>query len=642
MKASLLSLILLMMLTALAQEPAADSIRQLAGIEVSARRIERFNAGSQVIKFNNEELINHPSASLSEFLISKSTLNLRTYGGSGLSTLAMRGAAAQHTAVYWNGISINPPNITMADLSMIPVFLFRKIELNSGGNSAVYGNGNIGGSIHLDSQNGTDEQLLRLALNGGSYGERMMAAKASYSLGKLQVTTSAWLKNSENNYRYTNITKFNNPVEQLSNADAAQYGLLHEMRYFVNKRHTLRGGFWHQFKEAGIPPSMTMNRSLARQTDRMTRAYTQWNYHRGIFNTSLKSAFTSDYLNYFDEATAIDSHINVSVWLTETEILIQPARHTQMIAGAAYQFHNAKVDNYPDNVNPLQASVFLLFNHELPSLDWTFSAGYRQEFHSHFSGIRPAISLGWRGRILDMLAGRFNISTNYRTPTLNDRFWQPGGNPDLKPETSLNLEAGLDAAMVSRKLKWSATFFNNYIDNWITWLPSDQSYWKPFNINKVNVLGAESSLTAFAKMQYFKHEAALSYAFTRSIYGNDNQSTSKERTQLIYTPLHNAALNYTLRYNSYSLSYAHRFTGPRFTDRANTQNLPAFHTIDLSATRRIEFKKLAFNLNLEVKNLTNHQYQLIAYRPMPGRTFHISLIADILFDHQSSTKTKKL
>src|SRR5690606_34105553 len=41
---------------------------------------------------------------------------------------------------------------------------------------------------------------------------------------------------------------------------------------------------------------------------------------------------------------------------------------------------------------------------------------------------------------------RVNVARNYRYPTLNDFYWDPGGNPDLKPEQSWNLEAEIGRA----------------------------------------------------------------------------------------------------------------------------------------------------------------------------------------------------
>ena len=45
--------------------------------------------------------------------------------------------------------------------------------------------------------------------------------------------------------------------------------------------------------------------------------------------------------------------------------------------------------------------------------------------------------------IWSYISGRVNFSRNFRAPTLNERYWQPGGNPDLEPEESYNIEAGI-------------------------------------------------------------------------------------------------------------------------------------------------------------------------------------------------------
>ena len=53
-------------------------------------------------------------------------------------------------------------------------------------------------------------------------------------------------------------------------------------------------------------------------------------------------------------------------------------------------------------------------------------------------------SLDARYLFTKSLSLRGAYSTNYRLPTFNDLYWEPGGNPELKPEFSSSGEIGLD------------------------------------------------------------------------------------------------------------------------------------------------------------------------------------------------------
>ncbi|MDZ7776138.1 MAG: TonB-dependent receptor [Bacteroidales bacterium] len=96
-----------------------------------------------------------------------------------------------------------------------------------------------------------------------------------------------------------------------------------------------------------------------------------------------------------------------------------------------------------------------------------------------------------------------NVSRNYRLPTLNDLYWQPGGDPELLPERGFTLETGLKYLSQKRN-GWHGgaeiTWFRNDISNWIAWQPDGiMSYWTPKNITEVLSQGIEAQLPGLLK-----------------------------------------------------------------------------------------------------------------------------------------------
>lgn len=68
-----------------------------------------------------------------------------------------------------------------------------------------------------------------------------------------------------------------------------------------------------------------------------------------------------------------------------------------------------------------------------------------------------------------------SIARNYRYPTLNDLYFQPGGNPNLAPEKGFTYDTGLEFTLKSDELftlKGEATVFDSHIDDWILWIPT--------------------------------------------------------------------------------------------------------------------------------------------------------------------------
>lgn len=613
-----------------ATEPQADTTKILSEVVITGKRYERFGAGlhSQTILIESQRQF--PGILLSDLLAIRTNIFIKSYGAGGLASLSMRGTAPQHTAVYWNGFSINPPNIQMADASLLPLFLFNRIDLVSGGSGTLSGNGAIGGSIMLNSQNGFGRKNLRLAFSASQYSNHLAAAKANYHTGSLSFSTTVWFNKNRNDYRYVNTTKFNRPVERLSNADATQVGFLQEISYKIRNNQFIKSGFWFQEREAGVPPAMTVSKSYARQLDRLVRTYAQWTLEKRKAHYSVKSGYTHDFLNYTDSLISLDSKIRAGNLTTEAEITLQLSSKTQLIAGCIRQLYHAVTNNYIDSANPKRTAIFLLVSHEFSKLNWMMTAGMRKEFTSDFRDIPPALSLGWKGKLSNSLTGRTNASTNYRIPTLNDRYWQPGGNPELKPETGINAELGIDYLFIAEKIRLniSNTLFTGWIRNWIIWFPSDQGYWKPENASRVLLLGYETHLDFSYLTKSITHQVGLGYSLTRSLDGADSYNQIKTAPQLIYTPVHQVSLTYSAKFGKWMLVYSHKFTGSRYTDKLNSNELPAYHTADVSLARTFKIAETELVINASVKNLTNHAYQVIEYRVMPGRTFQISAIFD--------------
>lgn len=73
------------------------------------------------------------------------------------------------------------------------------------------------------------------------------------------------------------------------------------------------------------------------------------------------------------------------------------------------------------------------------------------------------------------ITAKASITRNYRFPTLNDLYFLPGGNTDLKRESGFTYEAGLSFAVGKDNvytLSGSASWFDQHVNDWIIWLPN--------------------------------------------------------------------------------------------------------------------------------------------------------------------------
>lgn len=89
------------------------------------------------------------------------------------------------------------------------------------------------------------------------------------------------------------------------------------------------------------------------------------------------------------------------------------------------------------------------------------------------------------------MVAKASVSRNFRFPTLNDLYFLPGGNPDLKKEHGISYDGRRFVRRGrggSYSLHGEATWFDSYIDDWIVWLPTFKGFWTPKNIKEVHGL----------------------------------------------------------------------------------------------------------------------------------------------------------
>jgi iron complex outermembrane receptor protein len=226
------------------------------------------------------------------------------------------------------------------------------------------------------------------------------------------------------------------------------------------------------------------------------------------------------------------------------------------------------------------------------------------------------------------ITAKLNISKNYRVPTLNDRFWLRGGNPNLLPETSINSEAGLLYKFWKDKYSGEteiSTYYNQ-VENWIAWWPGEL-FWFADNIKAVEAKGLEFHHKSSYSLGRVSVKHGINYSYTRSI--NANSSNREEAgKQLIYVPVHNGFIFSEISFRGWFLNPRINYTGQRYTTSDNTRSLPSFTLFDVHMGKRVSWNKFETNFLFRINNITNTIYQNYEYRAMPGRNFMLSMRLD--------------
>ncbi len=108
-------------------------------IVLEQSRLRLFSAGHNGIHLNKKSLEKYQSRNLAHILQLESTFFVKNYGPSGISSLSGRGGGASHTAVLWEGFNIQSPLLGQADISLLPTVFVDYIDIQYGGESALFG-----------------------------------------------------------------------------------------------------------------------------------------------------------------------------------------------------------------------------------------------------------------------------------------------------------------------------------------------------------------------------------------------------------------------------------------------------------------------------------------------------------------------
>ena len=472
----------------------------LQPIEVKATKIRQAAIGSESQSWSSADLQKLPAQSIADFLDSETGIFIKSYGLGSLATSSIRGGSASHTLVLWNGLPIQSPMLGLLDLSLLPTMAAEKAEVQYGGASAMWGSGAVGGIVALENQTDFSKKTKVSSRSTlGSFGRLQQALQLGLGNGRLQSQTKLSYQEAENDFFYEIHPDL--PERQQRNARFLQRNLFQDFYFKINSRQKIAAHFWLQNSTRQIPPTIVQNQSRAYQDDAAMRLVVDW---QSIGEESVwtgKIGYFKEDLGYYDEQIGLEALSNFSAWMGELDgqfSLDKSGQHS-LLVGTTHSLNKAFAEEYRSKhpIKEYRAALFARYQGNFKKLTTQFSL--RQELAGgDFVPLVPI--LGLNKSIGKQWEVKMKVSKNYRLPTLNDQFWQPGGNLDLKPESGWSKEATI-AWKTERKDKGfdsrlALTGFDRNVNNWILWSKQEnQAFWSANNITEVWSRGLEARLS---------------------------------------------------------------------------------------------------------------------------------------------------
>jgi iron complex outermembrane receptor protein len=588
----------------------------------------RYSAGTKLVQLHPDHEGNMLNTALSE----ATNAYFKNYGNGQLSTIAFRGTSASQTAVLWNGININLPSLGQTDFSLLPVFLMEEMAVQYGTTSSMYGSDAIGGSVILSPTSSTYEKHVRVEAQQqiGSFGRSFTGAKFSIGSTKLEARSKAYFSTLTNDFPYA-APSVGHEKKQ-NDASVKNYGFDQQVHWSLTPRQSLMGEAMYTHNFRNIQPVVTSNSPAGTLEDDNTRFSVNY---RNEFPKSTLSATLGYILNketYNVTSTIKTNQLN---FLTSMDMALNAISSFRW--GVQIARYGANTPDYAGQITEGRYDVFASYRRKFFDRA-TVSVNLRQSLYaSQYAPFSPSVGADVRllGQGNSKLMWKSQVSRGYRIPTLNDRYWVPGGNPDLLPEKSFHGETGLSwiSSLDRRFLSADITAFSTWTHNWIIWLPGSNNIWSPSNLQYVIADGVEGSIKYSNQFGDHHWSTGLNYTFSRSINQkglNDFDQTSVGK-QLPYVPLHSANVFLKDQWKKWSAQFRVTATSLRYTtlDNSSDQSLPAYALLDFYIGRQLSLKSFNGSLRADVNNIFNTYYETYQSHAMPGRNYALQLLINL-------------
>ena len=609
------------------QKNITDTVHQLSPVSVTAERLNACSIGYKIDTLDSLTLAETRTLSAAELLASYTSVYIKSYGLDNIVSVMFRGTAAEHTGIFWDGIEVNTPNQGFYDISLIPASFFNAIEIKHGGSASLYGSGNIGGSIFFGNEPVFTKQLdVSVSQSCGSFGTYITNGLFNIANNNVFSKTCFLRKSAVNDFPYTDYALINFPRESMQNDQVMQYGIMNDTYIRLGKTQLLGISLYYENSNRNIPATIVSGISKAYQVDKAERALLSWKINAPAVSLKIKAAYLNDYYDYVDSIANINSLYKTKTFITEAEAN-KTFGNNQIYFGVTGKEDIANIAAYNSEQTQYSGAAFLSYIHRF-SFGWSVNVNIRQEaIEGYNAPFSP--SLGIEGRLIKNLMFSASVSKNYRAPTFNELYYQPGGNLQLKPETSWNEEAGLTYLLKKNAfhIELNATVYSSMINDFILWVPVSTDVSEAENVLKVWCRGVESSAKASFAKGNFLFTLNASYTYAHSTYENEvTPGDNSLHKQLIYVPMNDVCGTFNITYKrKYYLSYNQTFTGKRFTTEDNMNFLPDYTIGNINAGAMIKIKKVKANIQFSLLNIWSERYYPIEWMPMPEINYMVTI-----------------
>ena len=474
-----------------AQDNIPDNTLELPNMVVTATRTEtpESEVASAITVITAEDISAKHLTTAADALRTVPGIDVIRSGGPGQPTAVyLRGANANHTLVLVDGVEMNDPSSTDGsfDFANLQTDNIERIEVVRGAASAAYGSDAMGGVINVITKKGKGAAKFTGTAEGGSYDTWKTTGAVSgstervnYSLDASRLETAVFSTADKamgnlNPNGHTNTTvSGRSGVKVTDNLDLGV-----SLRYNEGKTSYDDCG--------GVNCDNTNNHNTFNQL--FTRGFGHLKLFDGLWEQTLGAAYSRtdrSNINVFSPASpnsfnSVSGNLGEKVKLDYQNIFNIHKSNTLTLGveeeADSLSTSSASPDPYGYNASiPLKTmnTISGYLQDQIKLFDRSFTTlGVRHDDNNRFGGHET-----WRVNELYVLKEtgtrlKGNYGTGFKAPTLNQLYdtIYGSGNPNLKPETSVNWDVAIEQDLFRKKATAGVSYFNNNFHNLIQFL----------------------------------------------------------------------------------------------------------------------------------------------------------------------------
>jgi iron complex outermembrane receptor protein len=531
---------------------------------------------------------------LEDYLRTDASVDIQQRAPGGvMSDISIRGASFEQTLVLLNGLRMNNVETSHFNLDVpVPLSAIDSIQVLHGAGSTLYGSDAIGGVADFVTWT-PEADTLRLRAGGGSFGENEVGFLGAFVRKRWSEVLAGSREFStgfitDRDYRTEDTSSETRAGSRLGSTDLLFAG---NDRAFGASQFYGNYNSWERTKGWFAGGTQQFNDH--------TQAALGYRRHSDIFllERDQPGGYKNQHIDDGFEGSLRDRRA--------------PFKNTTVLYGleeTSDQISSTNLGQHGRN----RGAGYAEAEWRAPQRG-SLSLGVREEVFSGGRSVFSPTAAGtlWLPRAVKLHAA---ISHGFRLPTYLDLYYSDPttlGNPNLKPESAWNYEAGADWYPSSRVAATLTAFYSNQKNTIDYTRASPADRWQASNLAGLSFTGVEAALDwrASPSQQFRLSWTALEGA-QRALHGLQSE-------YVFNYPVNNARAQWT-----WSLKQQFLFqTRLGLVERYQRAPYPVWDESLIRETGRI-------HPYLQVTNLSNTGYEEIVGVRMPGR----SLVGGVEFD----------